>query len=152
MNPGPDPKPSHFPGNRGPRILGHVIDHADHLSAIVLAGSAEDVLADLITAGGATPARREMAVAVARYASTHGAPGTAPEQIREMIRSPFNWLRHASDAAAAPTMAFDAEDEAADAIERAISNYRRLYNDLPAGCDRWDAARRGGALGAAGGR
>jgi len=108
----------------------HLIEeHHDFLCAIVLAGAAEDLLAELIdpTGKGSVPAaRRGLAEASARLL-----PGASPEQFRERMRDAYNWLRHSGQQASAPAITLDAEQEARDILDRATDNYWAVFGDAP---------------------
>lgn len=108
----------------------HLIENEhDVLCAIVLAGAAEDLLAELIdpTGKGSVPAaRRGLAEASAKLL-----PGASPEQFRERMRDAYNWLRHSGKQASAPAITLDAEQEARDILDRATDNYWTAFGALP---------------------
>lgn len=101
----------------------------DFLCAIVLAGAAEDLLAEMInpTGKGDVPAaRRQLAEASAKLL-----PGASPERFRMRMRDAYNWLRHSGQHASAPTITFDAEQEARDILDRATDNYWTAFGARP---------------------
>jgi hypothetical protein len=108
----------------------HLIEkERDFLCAIVLAGAAEDLLAELIDPDGkgAVPAaRRQMAEASASLL-----PGSSPGEFRKRMRYAYNWLRHSGQHASAPEITFDAEEEARDTLGRATDNYWMAFGDVP---------------------
>lgn len=94
----------------------------DYLSALVLAGSVEDMLAEILEKAGKPTARQELAEGTQRFLPTYEA-----SRVRRDIRNPFNWCRHGSGPAATPTLDFDAEEEAFSVLCNAHDNYWRLY-------------------------
>jgi hypothetical protein len=120
------------------RAITVYLDQHDYLSVLVLAGSAEDLLAELrvpMGKGSAAAGRSESA----KVAATRSRPSVIPHSIRALVRMPLDWLRHSRGPdVEAWTLEFDAGAEAAEAIEHAISNYIRVFNHLPPDSDRWD--------------
>ena len=108
----------------------HLIEaERDFLCAIVLAGAAEDLLAEIIDPtgkGDVSAARRQMAEASAKFL-----PGASPEQFRERMRVAYNWLRHSGQQASAPAITLDAEQEARDILDRATENYCTIFGTMP---------------------
>jgi len=99
----------------------------DFVSAILLAGAAEDLLAELIDPTGKGPlpaARRSLAEAANRIQPGGG--------FRERMRWAYDWLRHSRDKPASdPEITIDTEAEARDILGRAIDNYWQAFGTAP---------------------
>jgi hypothetical protein len=108
----------------------------DPISALVLAGSAEDILQGLLNRSGRgdEAARATVAESAPHFANLL-APElagtvTVPGAIKAM-RAPFNWLRHADDENDPTEIPADLRFDATCALLRAIQNYRALQGELP---------------------
>jgi hypothetical protein len=112
------------------------LDENDAITALVLAGSAEDILQGLLKrAGRADEAARaslaELAPKIAHaLVPQHAAAVTSRGAIKAM-RDPFNWLRHADDEDDPPEIAADLRFHTACALLRAAQNHYALENEVP---------------------
>lgn len=107
------------------RALALLLDEGDYISAIVLAGSAEDVLHDLLERFGAKGARSEFVEPVQRlYRQMHpDDPPLTDGNVHSIIRLTFNWLRHASSNKEPPEIEIDLRADATMAAMRAVDNF-----------------------------
>jgi len=128
--------------------IARLLDKADAVSAIVLAGSAEDVLEGLLEAEGreSEAARNQQADAILRLLRQFK-DGTdkvlAFKGACSQMRFVFNWLRHADSEDDPPTLDSDIAEEARETIDRAIYNLYALEQRLPARVRDFDRRRRG---------
>ncbi len=123
------------------QALNLFLDERDFTSAIVLAGSAEDVFHAHLVREGVEPARENFARVASRLSGQLSPKSAAvPEKaIVTRMRDPFNWLRHADNPADSETATWDLEEEAVDLLERAIENMRLLLGSYPARIDEFTA-------------
>jgi hypothetical protein len=99
-----------------------LLDRQDYISAIVLAGAAEDLLQGKLTrlGKGASAARPQMVPTVVAFAKKIG--GTANErEAFGMLRATYNWLRH-DDRTDPENWEVDLRVEAIVTVQRAMSN------------------------------
>jgi hypothetical protein len=112
------------------------LEEEDAISALVLAGSAEDVMHGLLKRDGRghEAARVTLAEWAPRFADmlapSQAGTVTPPRAIKAM-RDPFNWLRHADDENDPPEIASDLRFDATCALLRATQNYHALVGELP---------------------
>jgi hypothetical protein len=113
-----------------------LLEENDGISALVLAGSAEDVLQGLLKRAGRG---QEAARATLANWAPDFADMLAPEQAGmvtragaiDAMRNPFNWLRHADDENDPPEIAADLRFDASCALLRATQNFHALRGELP---------------------
>jgi hypothetical protein len=111
----------------------------DYIGALVLAGSAETMIGEMLRDGGTMNSRSELSAAAAALSGAPACEGA----IRSASREVLDWLRHSGQPLAArPEIRFSPQSEAADAIEHALSNYRLVWGDYPPALVEWDEARR----------
>ncbi|MDG0856360.1 hypothetical protein [Roseateles puraquae] len=107
-----------------------LLDQSDPITAIVLGGSAEDIYWGLLERErpGAEPAREEIARHVIEVTAAlfPNDQRMTLKAARNAIRSTFNWLRHNDDPDEAQSREWDAQQEAAAIVERAMENLFRL--------------------------
>lgn len=110
------------------RALALLLDQGDYVSAIVLAGSAEDVLQDLLKRFGAKGARSQFVEPVIRLHRQMypGEPPMTENGVHSVIRLVFNWLRHADSNREPPEITVDLRAEATIAAMRAVDNFWSL--------------------------
>jgi hypothetical protein len=110
------------------------LDDGDDLSALVLGGSAEDILEGLLVRqrNGQTPARRQMAkdaaTALGFDQHSHGWKAVVEDMWR-YLRREFNWTRHADRLDDPMTLKADWHDEALWALDRASENLQMLTGE-----------------------
>jgi hypothetical protein len=115
------------------RAIDLYIDHQDYLSALVLAGAAEDIFHGHLVRLGKETARQNMATAAVKIAKRLD-PSGKPRSERNMIdamRWPFNWPRHNDREDDPEEVELDWEEEAWQVLNRAISDMMVWTNDLP---------------------
>jgi len=117
------------------RAIAVFLDHADYLSAVVLGGSAEDVLQGLLARGGhgAQSARAHMAVSAKRIAESldpSGGPVSEKDAVN-LMRGLFNWLRHADSPTEPSSIDWHTDIEARVTIYRALHNLDALGGPNP---------------------
>ena len=102
-----------------------LLDQREPLSAIVLGGSAEDVLAGLIAMQvPAWPTAREQMVRAMRQLVNLESPPRAlsDKDGHGLLRTVFNWLRHSDRPGDPPTCEADFDAEAVEVVDRALTN------------------------------
>ena len=106
------------------------LDHHDCLSAIVLAGSAEDLMQGLLTQQGQSQyAARRQLLAGAREIAQAIDPEHAPISEKDtfgLMRGMFNWLRHSDKKDEPDSVTWDLDREAETIIYRALQNWDTL--------------------------
>lgn len=103
------------------------VDKADYVSAITLAGAAEEILGALVKRKGARPAVDELCTSlISKYV-----PTADPCHIRnEYLNKPRNSLKHANRTNE-DTLEIEVEPEAISMIARALSNLLTLNRSVP---------------------
>lgn len=103
-------------------------DEKNFVSAITLAGAAEEILGRLLKAKGGTTAleTRQQTTGVA-YKILWG-DDTTPKRVAHVANYTRNEVKH-HDATGVSFLEFDPKAEADDMIERAIDNHFRLTQD-----------------------
>ena len=116
--------------------IARLIDKADAISAIVLAGSAENVLQGLLEAEGreSEAARNQQTDAfLGLHRQFKGTDKVlAFKGACSQMRFVFNWLMNADGEDDLPTLDSDIAEEARETIDRAIYNLYALERRLPA--------------------
>jgi hypothetical protein len=110
------------------------LDESDYLSAMVLAGAAEDVFHDLLVKAGKgeQAARNNMAgAAVAIQAEIAAGSVLTEKTVRTWMRDAFNWMRHADKDTDPDELTHDWECESAMVLVRASENLLVLTGELP---------------------
>lgn len=116
------------------RAIDLYVDQNDGLSAIVLAGAAEDVLQDLLKDAGRSGSREEMAKLI--VALDDVGEGVSMNDAFGLLRYGYNWPRHADNRKGDDDFEVEIDwmSEAGDVIDRAGINLHRVTGEWPA---RW---------------
>ncbi len=103
------------------------VDRGDYISAITLAGAAEDILGTLVKRKGARPAVDELCSSlIAKHV-----PTADPRHIRDKyLNKPRNSLKHANRLKE-DAIEIEVEAEAISMIARALSNLLTLERSVP---------------------
>ncbi len=113
------------------RAVELLLDKRDFIAAIVLGGSADDILQGLLEKQGktGTSAREQLIPHLRAWAAKFdlaGEPSLTDGQGHSLLRHVFDWLRHADKGDDSDPAEFDLEGEAVGVIERAIENRHTL--------------------------
>lgn len=125
------------------QAAGHLLDRAielyldkrDYISAIVLAGSAEDLMQGiLVLQGRSNEAARAQMVAAAQGIAQKIMPGEAVSEkdTIALMRGMFNWLRHSDKKDDPLQVAWHLDIEAETILFRALQNWDLLKGPEPA--------------------
>jgi hypothetical protein len=107
-------------------------EEKDLLSVITLAGAAEEVFGKLLAASGREPSIEQIkkaVVAMSQKLSLDGDPLTLKDAADRANRAK-NSLKHWNEKTDGLMIKLDPAEEACDMLDRAISNYFMLKNDL----------------------
>lgn len=118
----------------------HLLDRAiealragDHLSAIVLGGTAEDLFEGMLKQRGRQPvASRQQLVKAVPAVFKHLFPGElqlSEDDAYNLIRHTFNWLRHADKVGEPQTKRLNLRAEAVALCMRAVDNLWELTGE-----------------------
>lgn len=111
------------------RALVMLLDEADYISAIVLAGSAEDVMQGLLNRErGEEGARESLVAAALKLLNPPNNPRLTSERLHRVVRGAFTWLRHA-DRDEPQSITVDLRFEAFDVTDRALENFIKLTGE-----------------------
>ena len=94
----------------------------DFLSAITLAGAADEILGKLVAESGGDPSVASLARAASQIHELVHNQALAPRHFVDRANRARNALKHL-DTSAGRLVQMDAEEEARDMIDRALSNY-----------------------------
>ena len=105
-----------------------LLDRGDYVSAIVLAGSAEDVMQGLLVARGVVGARAQLIEPAKRLLKANDPDAAVPSDSRfhSFIREVFNWLRHNDREGEPQAITVDLQNEAIMCAMRAMDNFWSL--------------------------
>lgn len=96
----------------------------DYLSALTLAGAAEEILGKRLRAIGRTPSFDQIKNDIVALAKQHGDTDPNTEKlVAELLNQTRNELKHY---AGNESLSFDLMSDAAEMLERAIANYHLL--------------------------
>lgn len=116
-------------------------EHADYLAAITLAGAAEEILGKLVMEGGGRSALSSLQdAAVEMHKHLFGEPGDA-KWVADRANRARNSLKHLTTTAGRE-VAFDPAEEAADILDRAITNHWRYTQTLTPAMEQYEHRRR----------
>lgn len=95
----------------------------DFISAITLAGAADEILGKLVKQKGGVNALDEEASYQCDMLLSFFGRSANPKEFKDMENFEKNQVKHINE----PTIEFDQEQKAVDLITRAIENYKKLY-------------------------
>ena len=104
-------------------------DNSDFYSVITLAGAADEILGQILRASGKEPQLERIKEAVAAVYEQLWGQKADLKSIADRANYARNALKHWSEGQPM-VVDFNAEEEAKDMLERAISNYWSLYKNL----------------------
>jgi hypothetical protein len=116
------------------------LDEGDYLSAITLAGAAEALTGQMLSASGATNAVESQARAMEKLSERFMAPSLTRTEAIAALNEVRDWLKHRRTGDAA-NLTFDAREAAEEFIDRAMINIVALTNNVPPQARRFDAWR-----------
>jgi len=113
----------------------------DYYSVVTLAGAADEIFGRLLELQGGVSALASLTKAAAAiHLQVHGTPGSEKAFI-ERANLARNALKHLN-AGGADRVTIDIREEAADMLDRAISNYWALTQSITPAMERFEHARR----------
>jgi hypothetical protein len=113
----------------------------DYYSVVTLAGAADEIFGRLLESQGGVSALASLTkAAVAIHLTVHGKAGDEKAYVERANRA-RNALKHLK-AGGADHVALDICEEAADMLDRAISNYWELAQTITPAMERFERARR----------
>ncbi|MFC5500231.1 hypothetical protein ACFPOE_21995 [Caenimonas terrae] len=104
-------------------------DNRDFYSVITLAAAADEIFGQVLRAAGQAPQLERIKEAVAAVHKQMWGHEADLKSIADRANRARNALKHWSEGQPM-VVEFDAEEEAKDMLERAISNYWSLYKNL----------------------
>lgn len=114
---------------------------ADFFSVLTLAGAAEEILGRLVEGRGGECSVNSLSKAMSRIHWFEFGENLPPKAFVTRANRTPNALKHAGGGDTAPVV-LDIEEEAADMLDRAVTNYWTLADRLTPGMKRFEMARR----------
>jgi len=120
------------------RALALYLDERDYLSAITLAGAADEVLGKMLEAAGGKHRLHQEASAMHVVSLSLGGDVVSKKEAIEALNQVRDWLKHYKDGA---ILSFDARLAAREMLERAVANLIALTNNASPLVRRFDEQR-----------